>query len=49
MSLTLLQKKAIQRTAEVTGDFIDYKIAEVVAKSYDNKITKVSINSALQC
>ena len=37
MHLKLLQKGAIQKTAEATGDFIGNKIA--------NKITKVSKNS----
>ena len=31
-----------QKTAEATGHLIDNKIADVVAKSYDGKITKVS-------
>ena len=31
-----------QKTAEATGHLIGNKIADVVAKSYDGKITKVS-------
>ena len=38
-------KRAIQKTEEATGDLIGNKIADVVAKSYDGKITKVSKNS----
>ena len=32
MHLKLLQKKAIQKTTEVTGDLIGNKIADIVAK-----------------
>ena len=37
-------KRAIQKTAETTGDLIGNKIADVVAKLYDGKITKVLKN-----
>ena len=33
-------KRAIQKTAEKTGDLIGNKITDVVTKSYDDKITK---------
>ena len=33
-------KKVIDKVAEATGDFIENKIADVVAKSYNNKIVK---------
>ena len=36
------QKDATQNTAEATSDLIGNKIADVVAKYYDGKITKVS-------
>ena len=42
MRLKLLWKRAIQKTAEATGDLIGNNIADVVANSYDVKITKVS-------
>ena len=35
-------KKANQKTAEATGDLIANKIADMVGKSYDGRITKVS-------
>ena len=38
-------KKFIQKTAEAIGDLIGNKKANVVAKSYDGRITKVSKNS----
>ena len=37
-------KRVIQETAEATGDLIGNKIADVVAKSYNDRITKVSKN-----
>ena len=37
-------KRVIQETAEATGDLIGNKIADVVAKSYNGRITKVSKN-----
>ena len=33
-------KKVIDKAAEATGDYIENKIADVVAKSYNNKIVK---------
>ena len=33
-------KKVIDKVAEATGDYIENKIADVVAKSYNNKIVK---------
>ena len=35
-------KRTIQKTAEATGDLFDNKIDNVVGKSYDGKITRVS-------
>ena len=35
-------KRAIQKTAEVTGDLTSNKYADAVAKSYEGRITKVS-------
>ena len=40
-----ISKRAIQTTAEATGDLIGYKIANEVTKLYDGKITRVSKNS----
>ena len=34
-------KKVIDKVAEATGDYIENKIADVVAKSYNNKIVKI--------
>ena len=39
-----VSKRAIQKTVETTGELIGNKIAKLVAKSYDNKIKKVSKN-----
>ena len=38
-------KRAIQKTAEATGDLIGNKTADVVANSYNDKIIEVSKNS----
>ena len=38
-------KRVIQKTAEATGDLIGNKIADVVDKSCDGRITKVKKNS----
>ena len=43
-ALKTISKRAIQKTAETTGDLIDNKIVNAVAKSYDSIITKVSKN-----
>ena len=43
-ALKTISKRAIQKTAETTGDLIDNKIVNAVAKSYDGIITKVSKN-----
>ena len=40
MRLKLLQKKAIQKKAEDTGDVNDNEIADVIAKSYSAKSQK---------
>ena len=40
--LKTTSKKAIQKTAEATGDLIGNKIADAVAKLYNGKITRVS-------
>ena len=38
-------KRAIQKTAEATGDLIGNKTADLVANSYNDKIIEVSKNS----
>ena len=38
----MTSKRAIQTTAETTGDLIGYKIVNEVTKLYDGKITRVS-------
>ena len=41
--LIVLKKRAIQKTAEATGNLIGKKIADAVAKSYDNnEITRTT-------
>ena len=44
-ALKTATKRVIQETAEATGDLIDNKIANLVAKSYDGRTTKASKNS----
>ena len=40
-ALKTTSKRVIQKTAEATSHLIGNKISDVVAKSYDGKITKV--------
>ena len=44
-ALKAASKRVIQTTAETAGDLISSKIADVVAKSYGNRITHVSSTS----
>ena len=46
-ALKTTSKTVIQKMAEATGDLNGNKIADVVAKSYDGRITKVSKISQL--
>ena len=45
MHIKVLEKKSFKKKPEATGDLISNEIADVVTKSYDGKIKKVSKNS----